>query len=107
MRWPKPRDSLHTSRSIRSIVSRANLRQLSLVDPPSNLAASRYAETNIAFHDTYIVLSTNGVGRGRRAASIFPFAFAIMRRTDVSSRLSCLATSTALRAIHKTFFAGL
>jgi hypothetical protein len=61
----------------------------------------------MAFQETYMVLSTNGVGRGRRAASIFILAATMVALTADSSRPNCEAMSAGSRAIHKTFFAGL
>src|SRR6266704_3823045 len=107
MRWPKPRDSLQASLNIRSIVFDAKVRQFAPREPANTRAASKYAETNMAFQETYIVLSTNGVGRSLRAASIFPFALAMVRRTENSSKPRCLTLPAASQTIHKTFFAGL
>src|SRR5438445_13843151 len=101
MRWPKPRDSFQTSFNIRSRVFGAKARQLVPSELFRTRAASRYADTNIAFQETYNVLSMNGVGRGRRAASIFPFAFALVWRTTVGSRTSCVARSAATLAVHR------
>src|SRR5208282_5213723 len=104
MTCDSPRSESHASARMRSRERSANLRAPS---SPSTCAACKYADTHIAFQFTYTVLSTNGVGRLRRAAYSFVLAEASTSSTFDVSMLKREAISSGNALTHSTFLAGL